>query len=66
MTEERMALIAPVEKQADGDLGRERLAFAAGRIMHEASGAVEGRPGPVGHCVGPTAAGETGCSIPHR
>jgi hypothetical protein len=33
MTEERMALIELVEKQADGDLVREMLAFAAGRIM---------------------------------
>ncbi|MCO6385311.1 hypothetical protein GTH22_21515 [Oceanicola sp. 502str15] len=29
MTEERMALIELVEKQADGDLVREMLAFAA-------------------------------------
>jgi hypothetical protein len=33
MTEERMALIELVEKQADGDLVREMLAFAADRIM---------------------------------
>ena len=33
MTEERMALIELVEKQADGDLLREMLAFAAERIM---------------------------------
>ena len=33
MTEERMALIELVEKQADGDLVREMLAFAAERIM---------------------------------
>mgnify|MGYP005861377679 CR=1 FL=1 len=33
MTEERMALIERVEKQADGDLVREMLAFAAERIM---------------------------------
>jgi putative transposase len=33
MTEERMALIELVEKQADGDFVREMLAFAAERIM---------------------------------
>jgi len=33
MTDERMALIELVEKQADGDLVREMLAFAAERIM---------------------------------
>ncbi len=33
MTEERMALIELVEKQADGDLVRVMLAFAAERIM---------------------------------
>ena len=33
MTEERMAPIELVEKQADGDLVREMLAFAAERIM---------------------------------
>ena len=33
MTEERMALIELVEKQADGDLVREMLAFAAEQIM---------------------------------
>lgn len=33
MTEERMALIELVEKQADGDLVREMLAYAADRIM---------------------------------
>jgi transposase-like protein len=33
MTEERMALIELVEKQGDGDLVREMLAFAAERIM---------------------------------
>ncbi|SNX75351.1 transposase-like protein [Cereibacter ovatus] len=33
MTEERMALIELVEKEADGDLVREMLAFAAERIM---------------------------------
>jgi putative transposase len=33
MTDDRMALIERVEKQADGDLVREMLAFAAERIM---------------------------------
>ena len=33
MTDDRMALIEMVEKQADGDLVREMLAFAAERIM---------------------------------
>jgi transposase-like protein len=33
LTEERMALIELVEKQADSDLVREMLAFAAERIM---------------------------------
>ena len=43
MTEERMALIELIEKQADGDLGQEMLAFAAERIMEAA---VEARTGP--------------------
>ena len=33
MTDDRMALIELVEKQADGDLVREMLAFAAERLM---------------------------------
>jgi putative transposase len=33
MTDERMALLELIEKQADSDLGREMLAFAADRIM---------------------------------
>ncbi|NDV52203.1 hypothetical protein G0Q01_10675 [Yangia sp. PrR007] len=33
MTDDRMALMERVEKQADGDLVREMLAFAAERIM---------------------------------
>ena len=33
MTDDRMALLELVEKQADGDLVREMLAFAAERIM---------------------------------
>jgi transposase-like protein len=33
MTDERMALIELIEKQADSDLVREMLAFAADRIM---------------------------------
>ena len=44
MTEERMALIELVEKQADGDLVREMLAFAAERIMEVE---VEARTGAV-------------------
>jgi transposase-like protein len=51
MTEERMALIALVEKQADGDLVREMLAFAAERIMEaevEArTGAAKGARSPM-------------------
>ncbi|WP_186201906.1 transposase, partial [Jannaschia seosinensis] len=33
MTDDRMALLELVEKEADGDLVREMLAFAAKRIM---------------------------------
>ena len=44
MSDERLALIELVEKQADGDLVREKLAFAAERIM-EAE--VEARTGAV-------------------
>lgn len=33
MTDERMTLLELVEQQADGDLVREMLAFAAERIM---------------------------------
>jgi hypothetical protein len=33
MTDDKMALIDLVEKQADGDLMREMLAFAGERIM---------------------------------
>lgn len=33
ITDDRMALIELVEKQADGDLVRKMLAFAADRIM---------------------------------
>jgi len=33
MTDERMALLDLIEKQADSDLVREMLAFAADRIM---------------------------------
>ena len=51
MTEERMALIELVEKQADGDLVREMLAFAAERIMEaevEArTGATKGARSPL-------------------
>lgn len=42
MTDERMALLELVEKEADGDLVREMLAFAAERIMEME---VEGRTG---------------------
>jgi hypothetical protein len=42
MTDERMALIELVEKQADGDLVREMLAVAAERIME---GEVKARTG---------------------
>ena len=51
MTEERMALIELVEKQADGDLIRDMLAFAAERIMEaevEArTGAAKGARSPM-------------------
>lgn len=51
MTDERMALIELVEKQADGDLVREMLAFAAERIMElevEArTGAAKGARSPL-------------------
>ena len=33
MTDDRMALLELVEKNADADLVRELLAFAAGRLM---------------------------------
>ncbi len=46
MTDERMALLAPVEKQVDGNLLREMLAFAAERIM-EAEGVVPETAPPV-------------------
>ncbi len=51
MTDGRMALIELVEKQADGDLVREMLAFAAERIMElevEArTGAAKGARSPL-------------------
>ena len=51
MTDERMALLELVEKQADGDLVREMLAFAADRIMEaevEArTGAAKGSRSPL-------------------
>ena len=51
MTDDRMALIELVEKQADGDLVREMLAFAAERIMEaeiEArTGAAKGARSPM-------------------
>jgi len=51
MTDERMALIELVEKQADGDLVREMLAFAAERIMdvevEARTGAAKGARSPL-------------------
>jgi hypothetical protein len=51
MTDDRMALIELVEKQADGDLVREMLAFAAERVMEaeiEArTGAAKGARSPM-------------------
>ncbi|MBN9678882.1 transposase, partial [Salipiger bermudensis] len=51
MTDDRMTLIELVEKQADGDLVREMLAFAAERIMEvevEArTGAAKGARSPL-------------------
>jgi putative transposase len=50
MTDDRMTLIELVEKQADGDLVREMLAFAAERIMEaeveERTGAAQGVRSP--------------------
>ncbi|EGO93687.1 Putative transposase [Acidiphilium sp. PM] len=50
MTDERMALIELVEKQADGDLVRAMLAFAAERIMETEvkalTGATKGERSP--------------------
>ena len=51
MTDDRMALMELVEKQADGDLVREMLAFAAGRIMEAEvetrAGAAKGARSPL-------------------
>ena len=51
MTDDRMVLLELVEKHADGDLVREMLAYAAGRIMEaevEArTGAAKGARSPV-------------------
>jgi len=51
MTDERMVLIELVENRADGDLMREMLAFAAGRIMaaelEGRIGAAKGAPTPM-------------------
>lgn len=48
MTDERMALLEPIEKGADAVLARERLAFAAERMMtfavDEHTGAPAGVP----------------------
>ena len=51
MTDERMALLELVEQQADGDLVREMLAFAASRIMEAEvetrTGAAKGTRSPL-------------------
>ena len=51
MTDERMALLELVEQQADGDLVREMLAFAADRIMEAEvetqTGAAKGARSPL-------------------
>ena len=51
MTDERMALLELVEQQADGDLVREMLAFAADRIMEAEvetrTGAAKGSRSPL-------------------
>ena len=51
MTDDRMTLMELVEKQADGDLVREMLAFAAGRIMEAEvetrAGAAKGARSPL-------------------
>ena len=44
MTDERMALLELVEKDADGDLVREMLAFAAERLMELEVEAATGAP----------------------
>ena len=44
MTEERMALLELIEKEADGDLVREMLAFAAERLMEMEVEAATGAP----------------------
>ena len=44
MTDERMALLELVEKEADGDLVREMLAFAAKRLMELEVEATTGAP----------------------
>ena len=56
MTDERMTLLELVEQQADGDLVREMLAFAAERIM-EAE--VEARTGAAKGTRSPLAASVT-------
>jgi hypothetical protein len=57
MTDDRMALIELIEKDADADLIREMLAFAAGRVMElEATaqaGAAKGARGGSGRRVSP-------------
>ena len=44
MTDDRMALLELVEKEADGDLVREMLAFAAERLMELEVEAAPGAP----------------------
>ncbi len=68
MTDERKALIELVEKQADGDLVREMLAFAAERIMElkvEArTGAAKGARSPCARCSGTDTATAIGTPAP--
>ncbi len=51
MTDDRRAWVVLVEKQADGDLVREMLAFAAARIMvavvEARTGAAKGERSPL-------------------
>ena len=49
MTEQRMALIELIEKQADSDFVRDMLAFAADRLkeVEARTGATKGRRSPL-------------------